>query len=80
MKKLRLKALSLGAREILSREQLKSITGGCIVDTDCPGGYCNAIDSTCHYDSGGSGSTGTCDSSTFWCAASQHCVMFSGEC
>jgi hypothetical protein len=35
MKKLRLKALSLGAREILSREQLKAITGGCSSSQDC---------------------------------------------
>jgi hypothetical protein len=28
MKKLRLKALSLGAKEILNREQLRSVTGG----------------------------------------------------
>lgn len=28
MKKLRLKALSLGAKEILSREQLKAVFGG----------------------------------------------------
>jgi len=35
MKKLRLKALSLGAREILNREQLKAISGGCTTDQDC---------------------------------------------
>jgi hypothetical protein len=41
MKKLQLKALSLGAREILSREQLRSINGGCSNDDDCSaGGYC----------------------------------------
>jgi hypothetical protein len=42
MKKLKLKALSLGAREILSREQLKSITGGCSMATDC------AVGQTCN--------------------------------
>jgi hypothetical protein len=43
MKKLRLKALSLGAREILSREQLRSITGGCDNNVPCPGGeWCDA--------------------------------------
>jgi hypothetical protein len=44
MKKLRLKVLSLGAREILSREQLRSITGGaCQNDGDCEGGaYCSS--------------------------------------
>ena len=35
MKKLRLKVLSLGAREILSREQLKMVTGGCTSHGDC---------------------------------------------
>ena len=42
MKKLRLKALSLGAREILSREQLKAITGGCTSDSQCGSGICNS--------------------------------------
>jgi hypothetical protein len=42
MKKLRLRALSLGAREILSREQLKSITGGCTDSSNCNGGWCDA--------------------------------------
>ena len=35
MKKLRLKALSLGAKEILNREQLKAISGGCTTSQDC---------------------------------------------
>lgn len=38
MKKLTLKALELGARELLSREQLKNILGGDIGSaTDCDG-------------------------------------------
>jgi len=46
MKKLRLKALSLGAREILSREQLRAITGGdCNDNGDCGGYAC--IDGHC---------------------------------
>lgn len=41
MKKLKLKALDLGALEILSRDQLKSITGGCSTNSDCgTGSYC----------------------------------------
>jgi hypothetical protein len=35
MKKLRLKALSLGAKEILSREQLREVTGGSTVTGCC---------------------------------------------
>jgi hypothetical protein len=58
MKKLRLKALSLGAREILSREQLRTITGGqCSTDNDCPSGsVCTSLNE-CSSDpySGGSG-------------------------
>jgi hypothetical protein len=67
MKKLRLKALSLGATEILSREQLKSITGGCTSALNCDfGQYCDSyedpithqwVDGVCiTADTGGSGS------------------------
>jgi hypothetical protein len=60
MKKLQLKALSLGAREILSREQLRSITGGCTSDSDCEAAV--SCDSLGHCTSGtdsGSSSTGS---------------------
>jgi hypothetical protein len=46
MKKLKLRALNLGAREILTREQLKSINGGCVQDSDCGTGsnvVCNSF-------------------------------------
>ncbi len=55
MKKLRLKALSLGAREILSREQLRSITGGCSGPDECLGGWC--INGNCTSTNLGSGSS-----------------------
>ncbi len=59
MKKLRLKALSLGAREILSREQLRSITGGCTQDSDCTGGnICNSSNQ-CTGDNGGGSDPGS---------------------
>jgi hypothetical protein len=52
MKKIKLKALYLGAREILSREQLRNITGGACYETDCPVGYiCNTEDA-CVLESG----------------------------
>jgi hypothetical protein len=58
MKKLRLKALNLGATEILSREQLRSINGGCTSDSDCTGDnvVCNSFN-VCMggYDTTGSG-------------------------
>ncbi|MFD2872293.1 hypothetical protein ACFS5N_07440 [Mucilaginibacter ximonensis] len=60
MKKLRLKALSLGAREILSREQLKAVTGGsdCNSALDCPIDYfCQS--GTCVYSGPPSGSNGS---------------------
>lgn len=40
MKALKLKALELGAREILSRDQMKNVSGGagCQSDADCPPG------------------------------------------
>jgi hypothetical protein len=65
MKKLRLKALSLGAREILTREQLKSINGGCTSLSDCSlSQICNVSRGVCEdADPGGSsvgsGSGGT---------------------
>lgn len=47
MKKLRLKALELGATEILSREQLKNILGG--GGTSCStNGDCNNGESCCY--------------------------------
>lgn len=70
MKKLRLKALKLGAREILSREQLKSITGGACLDNTgcdtyyyCYNGHCQYASITPGDNPGsnnppGSGSTG----------------------
>jgi hypothetical protein len=43
MKKLQLTALKLGAKEILTREQLKRITGGCESALDCEmGQYCTS--------------------------------------
>lgn len=58
MKKLQLKALDLGAREILSREQLKSINGGCSSDNDCAvTAYCDSSGSC--YEAIGSGGSGT---------------------
>jgi hypothetical protein len=63
MKKLKLKALSLGAREILSREQLRSINGGCTTATDCGVGQLCDQNNQCENDpngpSGGSGSGGS---------------------
>ncbi len=77
MKKLRLKALSLGAREILSREQLKAVTGGCSADGDCQGGWCDA--GVCHaygsgYGDNGSGSgSGSCREGFTYCNSSCGC-------
>ena len=57
MKKLRLKVLSLGAREILSREQLKMVTGGCTSHGDCSGEGYRCVDGSCVAPGqGGSGS------------------------
>lgn len=67
MKKLQLKALELGAREVLTRAQLKNFLGGscslvgdngapCNSDADCNGGSCYA--GSCH--GGGSGGCGSC--------------------
>jgi hypothetical protein len=58
MKKLQLKALSLGATEILGREQLKSILGGCSTDSDCSsGGHCQ--DGVCDNEGGSASDTGS---------------------
>jgi hypothetical protein len=59
MKKLQLKALNLGATEILSREQLKSIMGGCSTDSECSSGVCQY--GVCN-DGGGSASDAGCPS------------------
>lgn len=48
MKKLQLKALELGAREVLTRTQLKNVMGGsggaqpCFEDWNCSSGQCIA--------------------------------------
>ncbi len=89
MKKLRLKALSLGAREILSREQLRSVTGGCMTSYDCDGGrgFCNALNEC----EGGGGSGGarssapdhaTCpgDSYQCYCGLATIGCLTVGEC
>ncbi len=76
MKKLRLKALSLGAREILNRDQLRRITGGsCSTDYDCgAGSVCNSLNEcTADPNQGGSGSNGDpsgCDNGTYHCTCS----------
>ncbi|MFD2873312.1 hypothetical protein ACFS5N_12580 [Mucilaginibacter ximonensis] len=56
MKKLRLKALSLGAKEILSREQLKAVFGGAAGSGSGSGDcdvyydwYCETSDGSCNY-------------------------------
>jgi hypothetical protein len=55
MKKLRLKALSLGATEILNRDQLRAIMGG---DCDgCTHGWCDA--GICRDYDGGGGPSGS---------------------
>jgi hypothetical protein len=68
MKKLKLKALDLGAHEVLTREQIKKVTGGfgffwlCT----CPDGVsylCDGPESTCLAKSAsecGAGNTATC--------------------
>jgi hypothetical protein len=70
MKKLRLKALSLGAREILNREQLKAVTGGCNDNNDCyHDQYCNNY-GECIDGGGGSkygSGTGGCPEGTYNC-------------
>jgi hypothetical protein len=51
MKKLKLKALSLGAREILSREQLRQINGGSTPSYGCCqwyGGCGGYVEATAH--------------------------------
>ncbi|QJB30646.1 hypothetical protein HF324_04455 [Chitinophaga oryzae] len=54
MKALKLKALELGAREILSREQMKAVSGGagCQSDMECPPGLV-CSDGICADGSGG---------------------------
>jgi len=57
MKKLKLKALELGAMEVLTRAQLKSIMGGdgCTSDADCPpSAYCSNSNGNVCVDRGGS--------------------------
>ncbi len=64
MEKLRLKAINLGAREVLTREQLKNVLGGsgetgsgaggtCTVTVTCLKGAtitCNGSGANCHYE------------------------------
>lgn len=65
MKKLKLKALQLGAKEIMTRDQLKKVFGGgsasgCAVAVSCGSGtpkVCECEEGTC---SSGNGSV-TCD-------------------
>lgn len=65
MKKLRLKALSLGAREILSREQLKRVIGGgCQNANDCPLDYFCDLNGVCEYSGIPDGSTPSTASGT----------------
>jgi len=75
MKKLRLSALELGAKEVLSRDQLKKVLGGgasgCSVSVTCSNGEtisCSCSSGTCSAGDGaiactcelsGSGSSGT---------------------
>ncbi|HEY4326118.1 MAG TPA: hypothetical protein VGN20_19165 [Mucilaginibacter sp.] len=78
MKKLQLKALEIGAKEVLSRAQLKNVLGGTGTDTSgpgyfkcCPGGDKNSPQcSTCSFVPSGSHCTctqGTCTSVTSPC-------------
>jgi hypothetical protein len=65
MKKLKLKALELGAKELLSREQLKHVIGG--DDGSGSGGAhtCYGSQSSCSYDQAGSGSVnGSCSTNS----------------
>jgi hypothetical protein len=87
MKKLRLKALSLGAREILDREQLKRIVGGCSSDADCTAGYCNTATGDCVSGGDGSdnGSVSGCDTFTppcgiCGCQSPQACAELGAAC
>jgi hypothetical protein len=61
MKKLKLKALELGAKEILTREQLKNIIGG-------DGGGCSSCEFT------GCDSNHQCDTSSS-CPGKKVCVL-----
>jgi natural product precursor len=58
MKKLKLKALELGAVEVLSREQLKSVFGG-----ETPSGSSNCY-VRCNQDSSAGSYVGDCNRST----------------
>ena len=68
MKKLKLKALNLGAHEVLTREQLKTVTGGVgfFWACECPDGVnylCDGTLSSCLAKSAsecGAGNTATC--------------------
>jgi hypothetical protein len=69
MKKLKLRALSVGAQEILTREELKSVTGGLAGGfwlCNCPDGVsylCDGLYSSCLAKSAsecGTGNTATC--------------------
>jgi len=82
MKKLRLKALSLGAREILNREQLKAVTGGCFTDTDCgSGGSCDTNSNQCTGGpSGGSCLPGQSQCGICGCKSAADCAALGASC
>jgi len=56
MKKLKLKALELGAKKMLTREEMKKVSGGSLTDPD-----------GCHYGSCGSYSCYTISGKTYSC-------------
>lgn len=68
MKKLKLKALALGSQEVLTREQLKNVSGGfgLFWECDCVNGdtyLCTGTYSTCTGEASskcGAGQTATC--------------------
>lgn len=92
MKKLKLKALTLGATEILTREQLKTIMGGCSSSTDCGGGnWCDGGTCKPYPGSGGNPGTGsgsgsgigpgsTCGQDQYWCSYTSGCVFLGYSC
>jgi hypothetical protein len=81
MKKLRLKALSLGATEILTREQLKAITGGsCTSVQDCGALLPACVNGECVALGGGSGSGGGSDGGGTVCEPGFYNCCCNGEC
>lgn len=62
MKKLKLRAMEFGAKEVLTRDQLKMVTGGCSSSSECQSAYggsshCNAF-GVCEGGSAPPGGTG----------------------